>query len=242
MTPHISREDFRKGRVVLGNGCRAGRIVSCDIPLLSADTDSYTVKHICKYLISYIAEECGQKVPKGSAMGDLKLIAMDSVAAETLKAGLVDKSTIELGSFADYTTQLLKLVLWASINSPRSTEYIARMPTFSTATQASLKSIIEEVMKDDGWRIPRPANHRQIQGFGNDETGNNSGRGPVNASVPVNDPELLFEERIGRVMAENENLIREKKELQKDLRELHNRLIRLQENNVGGPLLYVHLE
>jgi hypothetical protein len=173
-------------------------------------------------------------------MGDLKLIAMDSVAAETIKAGLMDRSTIELGSFADYTTQLLKLVLLAAINSPRSTEYIARMPTFSTATQASLKSIIEEVMKNDTWQRPRPANHRQIQDFGNDGTGNKSGRGPVNASVPVNDPELLFEERLGRVMADNENLIREKKELQKDLRELHNRLIRLQENNVSGPLLCVH--
>lgn len=78
-------------------------------------------------------------------MGDLKLIAMESEIAETLKASLLEKKYIELGSFTDYTMQLLKLVLLAAINSPRSVEYIARMPTFSTSTQAYLKIIIEEV-------------------------------------------------------------------------------------------------
>lgn len=51
-------------------------------------------------------------------------------------------------------------------------------------------------------------------------------------STPYRDPELLIEERLGKVMAENENHRREKEELQKELRDLHDRLIRLQENNV----------
>jgi hypothetical protein len=198
------------------------------------------VKQICKRLISYIAEECGQKIPKGSATGDLKLIAMDSVVAETLKAGVLDRDYIKLGAFADYTTQLLKLVLLASINSPRATVYIARMPTFSTSTQASLKIIIEEVMSSDVRQRQRGADMSQIQDFGNDDTGNGFGNDSGRASTPINDPELLFEERVGRIMAENDLIIREKKELQKDLRELHNRLIRLQENNVSQWLPRVH--
>ena len=51
--------------------------------------------------------------------------------------------------------------------------------------------------------------------------------------MPAN-PELLFEQKFGKVMADNEQLNRERKELQKELRELHDRLARLQENNVGS--------
>jgi len=49
--------------------------------------------------------------------------------------------------------------------------------------------------------------------------------------APELNQELLFEERLGRIMAQNEKLLREKKDLQKDLRELDKRLSRLQENN-----------
>lgn len=51
--------------------------------------------------------------------------------------------------------------------------------------------------------------------------------------TPIGDPELLYEERLGELMADNENHVREKKELQKELRDLHDRLTRLQDNNVG---------
>lgn len=161
-------------------------------------------------------------------MGDLKMIAMDSEIAETLKESLLDKKYIEIGSFTDYTMQLLKLVLLAAINSPRSAEYIERMPTFSTSTQAYLKLTIEEVLNGDIWQRRAYINPEQIQDFGNHETGNSS-----RPSYPVPDPELLLEERLAKMMAENDNLVREKKEARKELRELHERLARLQENNVG---------
>lgn len=47
------------------------------------------------------------------------------------------------------------------------------------------------------------------------------------------DPELLFEQRFGKVIADNDKLSRDKKELERELRDLHNRLARLQENNVS---------
>lgn len=159
-------------------------------------------------------------------MGDLRIIATDAELGETLKAGLSSKKYIELGSFTDYTMQLLKLVVLAAISSPRSTEYIARMPSFSTSTQACLKSIIEEVLNDDVWQRHAHANPRQIQDFGNHDPGSDFERDPRRASHPVPDPELLLEERLGRS-------IREKKELQKELLEMRNRLARQHEDNVS---------
>lgn len=161
-------------------------------------------------------------------MGDLKLIAMGSESAETLKASLADKKYIEIGSSADDMMQLLKLVLLAAINSSRAAEYIKRMPTFSTSTQAYLKTTIEEVRNGNTWKRRAYVNPGQIQDFGNHETGHQS-----RPSYPMPDPELLLEERLARKIAENDDLLREKKELRKELHELHERLIRLQENNVG---------
>lgn len=51
-------------------------------------------------------------------------------------------------------------------------------------------------------------------------------------SPPYRDPELLLEEQLGKAMADNDNHRREKEDLQKELRELHDRLTRLQGNNV----------
>jgi len=54
----------------------------------------------------------------------------------------------------------------------------------------------------------------------------------VSSKVPAVDQELLFEEKLGKVMADNENIKNEKRELEKGLQELHDRLARLQTNNV----------
>lgn len=53
-------------------------------------------------------------------------------------------------------------------------------------------------------------------------------------STPQRDPELLYEERLAKLLAENDDHRREKKDLQKDLGDLHDRLARMQENNVRG--------
>lgn len=51
-------------------------------------------------------------------------------------------------------------------------------------------------------------------------------------STPHRDPELLLEEQLGKALADNDNHRREKEDLQKELRDLHDRFTRLQENNV----------
>ena len=68
------------------------------------------------------------------------------------------------------------------------------------------------------------------------ENGNSSSDegNTVLPSTPQKDPELVFEERLAELMAENDDHRREKDELQRDLRDLHDRLARMQENNVSG--------
>ncbi|MCJ1352647.1 MAG: hypothetical protein MMC33_002631 [Icmadophila ericetorum] len=92
------------------------------------------------------------------------------------------------------------------------------MPSFSIAAQASLKDIIEE---------------QQEASYPPSDYGTPQRSQVPSPPKPTMDQELLFEERFGRVMADNERLNREKNELQKMLRDLHDRLARLQENNAS---------
>lgn len=108
------------------------------------------------------------------------------------------------------TNKLLKLLLIAAIRSPNAESYVQTLQTLTTPTQEGLKDIIEEA--HNGQHEPMDA-----------------GDDPKD-SKPV-DPELQFEERVGKVLAENDRLTHEKKELEKALEDLHNRLARLQENN-----------
>ena len=48
------------------------------------------------------------------------------------------------------------------------------------------------------------------------------------------DADLLAEERFSKVIAQNENLTKDRRELQSEVSELHERLSRLQEHNVSG--------
>jgi len=95
-------------------------------------------------LTTFLSEETGKNTPKGLSILDLKTIAMESDAAESVKGGL-RKDPIKLVNTA-YTIQLLKLVLLAAISSPRSMEFIGRMPSLSLPTQNLLKEWIVEVL------------------------------------------------------------------------------------------------
>lgn len=111
--------------------------------------------------------------------------------------------------------KLLKLLLIASISSPNAETYVTTLQGLSTSTQEGLKDIIQEAQNGS----PDDIDH-------NDE--NKDEHSKPGLSV---DPELQFEERVGKVLAENDRLTSEKKEMEKALEDLHNRLARLQENN-----------
>lgn len=113
------------------------------------------------------------------------------------------------------TNKLLKLLLIAAISSPNAETYVQTLQTLSTSTQEGLKDIIEEAQNGQ---------HEPI------DSENEDNEYPSKREIPV-DLELQFEERVGKVLAENDRLTNEKKELEKALEDLHNRLARLQENN-----------
>ncbi|KAF5014652.1 hypothetical protein F66182_14288, partial [Fusarium sp. NRRL 66182] len=113
------------------------------------------------------------------------------------------------------TNKLLKLLLIAAISSPNAETYVTTLQKLSTPTQEGLKNIIEE------------AHNSQHEDLSADEEDRD---GAAKRDLAV-DPELQFEERVGKVLAENDRLATEKKEMEKALEDLHNRLARLQENN-----------
>ncbi|KAK6810784.1 hypothetical protein RU639_013416 [Aspergillus parasiticus] len=113
------------------------------------------------------------------------------------------------------TNKLLKLILIAAIRSPNAPSYVETLQTLSTPTQESLKDIFEEA--ENGQHEPLDPVDEIKEDLSKREH--------------TVDLELQFEERVGKVLAENDRLTHEKKELEKALEDLHNRLARLQENN-----------
>ncbi|MCJ1250017.1 hypothetical protein MMC30_007243 [Trapelia coarctata] len=189
------------------------------------------LKHITKALISYITDVCGQTIPQDRSIADLKLIATDGHLAETVKAGLERRdATLQ---YTDDTIQLLKLVLIAAINSPKSQVYISAMLPLDEPSQQALRDLIEDVAHSVVVQASSSADIVQMQDTPRPTPDTEAPQnGAVVSSKPQTmDQELLFEERLGKVMADNENIKNEKRELQKDLRELHDRLARLQTNN-----------
>lgn len=108
---------------------------------------------------------------------------------------------------------LFQLILQATILSPRQEEYILKMTSLTPASQQALKKLIED-------RETTEELHDQQDGP-SDAT--------FEAFAP--DPELAFEERVGNIMAENGRLLQERENLHKEMRELDERLTRLQDNN-----------
>lgn len=223
---------FPRGQAAQGGGCLNGKTVSWkqEHPR-SVETDSRVVKRISKSLVLYLEQECGQPLPDRAGLREM--LMAKSKAAGVVKVGLPAINRRQHPEFTHYSIQLLKLTLIAAINSPRAKVYIGRMQTFSTSTQAHLKNLIEESLaQDTAPRHTRSDKENQNSDSESDVEGTHYDGG----SLPSNavDVDLLFEERFGKLMAEKDVLVTEKKELQEDLRSLHNRLTRLQENNVSS--------
>lgn len=113
---------------------------------------------------------------------------------------------------AEPFVNLFKLVLQATIVSPRHEEYILRMTALSLDAQLPLRDLIKEAES----REPEYSDQHDEE-----------------ASKPatVMDTELQIEELYGQKVAENQMLLEDKKELQEEIRSLDERLRRLQDNN-----------
>ncbi|OAX81707.1 hypothetical protein ACJ72_03951 [Emergomyces africanus] len=125
------------------------------------------------------------------------------------------KAIAEISSTKE-TNELLKLFLLAAISSPNAEAYITTMQKLSTSTQEGLKDIIQEAQN--------PSDER-LEELDYERNGHSTRR-----DMPM-DPELRFEERFGKVLAEKDKLSNEKQELEKTVEDLHDRLARLQESH-----------
>lgn len=102
--------------------------------------------------------------------------------------------------------KLFQLVLQATILSPRQQNYILKMTSLTPASQQSLKELIED---------------REVA----EAPDSNA---PTTFMV---DPELQSEERYGKLMADYELVLQERKDMHNEIRDLKDRLIRLQEQH-----------
>ena len=159
------------------------------------------LKQLNKDLSTYVRDECTQQ------------LSLSEAAMPDLKAIAVVKegSTVE-------TVKLLKLILMAAVYSPQANEILSKMPSLSFDTQAAIKTVIEEMsaQSNEASGYASPTENRQQE---------------QDTKALTTDPELLFEERFGKVVAENDSLIRDKADLQQEVTDLQTRLARLQDNN-----------
>lgn len=108
--------------------------------------------------------------------------------------------------------ELFQLVLQATIISPRKDEYILKMFNLSPTSQQALKELIEST------EVSQAENGQKDDGS-------------VTPSTFVVDPQLELEERLGESMAKNELLIEENRDLRDRVRNLDERMARLQDHN-----------
>ncbi|KPI35761.1 uncharacterized protein AB675_1277 [Cyphellophora attinorum] len=174
-----------------------------------ANTDQWiprwnNLKHINDALTMFLAEDCGQRLPLSSGAPDLKAIAQH--------ASLHD------------TVALLKLVVVAAINCNDRIEYLTQMQDLNATTQEVLMRTAQEASElepDDA--SERPAYEEP----------------PPSSSPPPKTPpsrngrvhsDFEAEERLGRVLADNQRIAHEKRDVEKQLDEAYARYERLQES------------
>ena len=129
--------------------------------------------------------------------------------------------------------KVLKLVLFATVNSPRAMEYIGKMTKFSQEAQASIKTAIEEIEgynmidQQDGVSELPQTTKRSFE-----EKSPSRNHTSHQGTIMI-DRELLLEEQLGKAISDNGILMNDKKKLQGDVQEFQNRLGRLQQHNVS---------
>ena len=163
------------------------------------------LKHIYKHMADYVEHE-GGRLPEGPGSADLKKIAEGGEPEETVKARLLCESMNE--SEADYSIQLLRLLLFTAIHAKDNTDFIQAMTMIQEDSQVLLQNAIVELQKlSQAEEVSSAAKPGSV------------------------DKDLFFEEQIGRLTQESKRLGQEKRDLQHDLRELIDRNNRLQEHN-----------
>ncbi|EXJ93309.1 hypothetical protein A1O1_01701 [Capronia coronata CBS 617.96] len=157
------------------------------------------LKHIYDALSIFLVEECRQRLPFPGGRPDLKAIAQSSSLSDSVA--------------------LLKLLVVAAINCADRIEYLKQMQDLSESTQQVLIQTVQEAGEDEGGEAEEPIPDELV----------------ATEELPVSprqsgevDSVLESEERLGKVIADNQRIAHEKRELQKQLDESHSRYEKLQ--------------
>ena len=178
--------------------------------------------------------ECGRSIPSSLWAINVKDVAMNSESGTLLEGSLEAVATKD--QFTVNTAcakQLLKLVLFATVNSPKAMDYIGKMTKFSQEAQGSIKSAIEEIEghtiidnEDAVSELPQTPEPQS------DEESPCRNHTDAQRTIAI-DRELLLEEQLGKAISDNGALINDKRKLQGDVQDFQNRLGRLQQHNVS---------
>ncbi|KIX99163.1 uncharacterized protein Z520_04739 [Fonsecaea multimorphosa CBS 102226] len=159
------------------------------------------LKHIYDALSIFLVEECGQRLPQPGGRPDLKAIAQSSSLTDTVA--------------------LLKLLVVAAINCSDRIDYLKRMQELAVSTQEVLMQTVQEAEEDGGEADEADVEDPNEQA--QEELLSSPRRSTEMESV------LESEERLGKVIADNQRIAYEKRELQKQLDESYSRYEKLQE-------------
>lgn len=147
-------------------------------------------------------EECGQSLRLPGGRPDLKAIAQSSSLSDTVG--------------------LLKLLVVAAINCADRIDYLKQMQELTESTQGVLMQTVQEAGEDEA-----AVDEEELADADLGENENGDPASPRRSGEM--ESVLESEERLGKVIADNQRIAHEKRELQKQLDEHHARYEQLRE-------------
>ncbi|RMZ91208.1 hypothetical protein DV736_g1569, partial [Chaetothyriales sp. CBS 134916] len=167
------------------------------------------LKHIYDALSIFLIEECAQRLPLPSGAPDLKAVAQHSSHHDTIA--------------------LLKLLIVAAINCNDRIDFLTDMQHLDISTQSVLMATAQEADEDDPPDIGETEESKPRS--------SESAHSPIEVQHPPRtmersklgiDSDLASEERLGRVLADNNRLAHEKRDIEHQLDDAYGRYERLQ--------------
>jgi protein HOOK3 len=176
------------------------------------------LKHIYDAVSIFLVEECERRLPLITGRPDLKAIAQNA-----------DE---------DQTILLLKLLVVAAINCANRLQYLEDMQNLDISTQEVLMMTAQEAGEEPDDDLPLDAEPEEEPAYMSSPRSNRASRQSkrdsfqeLPSSHPGGDAGLESEERLGHVIADNQRIAQEKRELQRQLDTLYDHHTKLQQRH-----------
>ena len=153
----------------------------------------------------FLAEDCGQRLPLPSGAPDLKAIAQH-------------------GSLHD-AVGLLKLIVVAAISCNERVEFLTQMQDLDQRTQGVLMLTAQEANESEEESTTEHTEPEPEL----EPSSSPVSKSPTSPAAPGVGNDFVAEERLGRVLADNQRIAHEKRDVERQLGESYTRYQRLQE-------------